>query len=268
VEEETEQNQQFSIVENPDFLTSKVKMYRGNQEHEFSIAFVRDEMLNSSSFKHLLHDAELSYLQKLTYERRRRSYTLGRLSAKLAVKKLTNNTSARSIHIGSGVFGFPIVCSPNVTNTQVSITHSGPLGVSIAFEEKHPMGIDLEKIRPDNDKVILNQISQNEKALLQNINKFNLEGFTSIWCAKEALSKILKTGMMINFSFLEIDNVEMNLKTITYEFKNFGQYKALCYTNEMYALALVLPKKTAVNLEDLWATFNLSTVLFNETTKF
>jgi phosphopantetheinyl transferase len=251
-------------VKNPDFLTSKVKMYRGDEEHEFSVAFVRNETLNSLSLKNLLHDAELQYLETLTYERRKRSYTLGRLSAKLAIQKLTNHILATSIHIESGVFGFPIVSNTNLKNIQVSITHSGPLGVSIAFEEKHPMGIDLEKIRPDNDKVILNQISQSERSLLQGINKFNLEGFTSIWCAKEALSKILKTGMMINFSFLEIDHVEMNLKTIMYEFKNFGQYKALCYTNEMYAIALVLPKKTSVNLEEFRRAFNLSTVLFND----
>ena len=240
-------------------------MYRGDEEHEFSVAFVRNEILNNTSLENLLHDAELKYLDELTYERRKRSYTLGRLSAKLALETLTHQTPATSIHIESGVFGFPIVRGSRVKNTQVSITHSGPLGVSIAFEEKHPMGIDLEKIRPDNNKVILNQISQEERLLLQGIDKFNFEGFTSIWCAKEALSKILKTGMMINFSFLEIDHVEIGLKTITCEFKNFGQYKALCYTNEMYAIALVLPKKTSVNLEEFWSSFNLSTVLFDNT---
>jgi phosphopantetheinyl transferase len=252
-------------VEHQDFLTSKVKMHRGDQEFEFSGAFVRNEILNGSSVHHLFHDTELAYLEELTYDRRKRSYTLGRLSAKLAVKKLTNDMPANSIHIESGVFGFPIVNSPSVKNMQVSITHSGPLGVSIAFEERHPMGIDLEKIRPNNDKVILNQISDHEKSLLQEIHKYNLEGFTSIWCAKEALSKILKTGMMINFDFLEIDNVEITSNTIIYEFKNFGQYKALCHTNEMYAIALVLPKKTTVNLEEFWNTFNMSTVLFETT---
>lgn len=237
-------------------------MHRGDEEFEFSAAFVRNELLDNTSVQHLLHDAELQYLNQLIYERRKRSYTLGRLSAKLAITRLTPKTAANSIHIESGVFGFPIVKCNEIANTQVSITHSGPLGVSIAFAEKHPMGIDLEKIRPNNDKVILNQISETEKSLLQEIGKYNLEGFTSVWCAKEALSKILKTGMMLNFSYLEIDNVETHAKTIVYEFKNFGQYKALCYTNEMYAIALVLPKKTSVNLDEFWDTFNLSTILF------
>jgi phosphopantetheinyl transferase len=246
-----------------DFLSSKMTMFRGDETFEFSVAFVRNELLNSSILQDLFHPSELNYLEKLTYERRKRSYILGRLSAKLALQKLSDTHLNRTVQIQSGVFGFPIVSCSAIQNTKVSITHSGMLGVSIAYQENHPMGVDLEKIRPDNDRVILSQITDNERSLLQKSQLNDLYGFTSLWCAKEALSKVLKTGMTLNFSFLEIDSVELNDKTIVYEFKNFGQYKALCYTNDMYAMAVVLPRKTTVNLTTFWELFDLSTISFN-----
>lgn len=237
------------------YTTSKIKMNRGDKEFEFSSAIVRKEKLNTSTMYKLFHPSELKYLENLSYENRKWSYILGRLSAKLAIKSLSNVSTLHSIYIDSGVFNFPVVRCRELKNTQVSITHSGSLGISLAYQEEHPMGIDVEEICNKNSKAILSQITWNEKLLLKRVYKNTLSGFTSIWCAKEALSKVLKTGMMLNFSFLEIDSVNIREKTLIYEFKNFSQYKALCHTNEAYAIAIVLPKNTSVNLEEFWSSF-------------
>ena len=262
MEEKTTKDQQVGVVKHPAYLTSKIKMYRETEAFEFSGAFVNDTLINHKVSHDLLHQSEIQELEKLSYERRKRSFALGRLSAKLALNELANDIPSSSIHIESGVFGFPVIHCAEMKSTQVSITHSGSLGVSIAFDEKHPMGIDLEKINLKNAKAISNQISTNEQSLLREIGKLNLEGFTAIWSAKEALSKILKTGMMIEFGLLEINHIEVQQETLMFEFKNFGQYKALCHTNAQYAIALVLPKKTTVNVTEFWNIFNLSTLKY------
>ena len=259
MEEKTTKDQQAGVVKHPGYFTSKIKMYRETESFEFSGAFVNDTLVNSKLAYELFHQSELQELEKLSYERRKQSFALGRLSAKLALNVLINDIPSNSIQIKSGVFGFPVIYCGEMRSTQVSITHSGSLGLSIAFDEKHPMGIDLEKISLKNAKAILNQISSNEQSLLRKINRFNLEGITAIWSAKEALSKILKTGMMIEFGLLEINHIEVQQETLMFEFKNFGQYKALCHANTQYAIALVLPKKTTVNLTEFWSIFNLST---------
>ena len=77
-----------------------------------------------------------------------------------------------------------------------------------------------------------------------------------LWSAKEALSKLLKTGMMLDFKFLEIDRIINENESTTLYFKNFGQYKAVCTTNSEYAIAIALPKLTTIQPQKIWDTFN------------
>ena len=239
---------------------SVLKMDRTNKAYNASVSLVKKESVKIPDGLHLFHKSERKYYESLKYDRRKLNYILGRFSAKLAVNTLLKKASLNSINIESGVFGFPIVKCLKAKNVQVSITHCGAIGMSIAFKESHPMGIDIEAISFDKEKAIRSQITAKEIILLQALNMNNISGYTVLWCAKEALAKIIKTGMMLDFKFLEIEEIYKENNSLVVTFQHFGQYKAMCHANSNYAIAIALPRKTTVNLSKVWTMFNSNVV--------
>ncbi|WP_452599403.1 4'-phosphopantetheinyl transferase family protein [Pontimicrobium sp. MEBiC01747] len=239
---------------------SIIKMDRVNKAYNASVSLVKKEFIKIPDALHLFHNSERKYYENLKYDRRKLNYILGRFSAKLAVNTLSKKATLESIKIGSGVFGFPIVKCLKVKNIQVSITHCGNIGMSVAFKESHPMGIDIEEINCDKEKAILSQITHKEIELLKTLEINNISGFTALWCAKEALAKIIKTGMMLDFVFLEIENIKKEGTTFVATFQHFGQYKAMCHVNKNYAIAIVLPRKTSTDLTKVWTMFDTNVI--------
>ncbi len=235
---------------------SKIKMYRGNEEYRGVISLVEKESIKTSHVLKMLHELEKEHYQTIKFERRRLSYLLGRFSAKLAVNAISNTSSIQSINIDSGVFGFPIVLCSEATNIQVSISHCDTIGMSVAFPESHPMGIDIEKICTSNEKTFLNLISKQEIELLKSVGINSISGYTTLWCIKESLSKVIKTGMMLDIPFLEIDSITKEGNTFVSTFKQFGQYKAMCFINKKYAISIVLPRRTITDLHKTWKIFD------------
>lgn len=192
-----------------------------------------------------LHPQEWDYYNSLKFEKRIRSYLMGRFVAKQAVAFLTGNNNLKSILIHSGIFTQPIVVS-NIQNIQVSITHCDDFGVALAFPEAHPLAIDLEKISVDKRDVIERQLTNNEKDIINSLAAPYDIGLTLLWTAKEALSKVLKTGLMTPFNVFEISQIEYNDKYMISYYNNFAQYKVMSFTISNYMCSMVYPMKTKV----------------------
>ena len=92
-----------------------------------------------------LHPQEHNYFNSLTFEKRIRSYLMGRIIAKHVVAALIGKKSLTNIIIQSGSYTQPIIVS-NKPNIQVNITHCDDFGAALAFPEAHPMRIDLERL--------------------------------------------------------------------------------------------------------------------------
>lgn len=58
--------------------------------------------------------------------------------------------------------------------------------------------------------------------------------------------------MMLDFKFLEIDTIKLEKQVLTCTFTHFGQYKAVTYLKEEYVFAITLPKRTEIQLEEVW----------------
>jgi 4'-phosphopantetheinyl transferase EntD len=233
-------------------FVQNVTMRRGSDIHIVAIAFVQGKL--DELFLHVekLHHKEKKRYYMFVHDRRKTSYLLGRLAAKQALMSLTKVSIANSIWIDSGVFEFPVVRCKAIQNKQVSVSHSNIMGISIAFEENHPMGIDLEKISTDQENAILSHITDEEKVLLKNINMNTIVGYTAIWSIKESLSKVIKTGMMLDFSLLTISSIILENSTFECSFHHFGQYKAIAHINDNYAISITLPRKTKANFSEVW----------------
>ncbi len=146
----------------------------------------------------------------------------------------------------------PIVI--NQSNIQTSITHCDDLACAIGFCEQYPMGIDLEKINKDKVEVIKTQITANETKFFELLSCEYEKIYTILWTAKEALSKVLRTGMMTPFSLYELDSLKtkesLQTKYFTFEgtYKNFAQYKVVSFEMNGYICSIVYPKNCEIYL--------------------
>ncbi|WP_459212137.1 4'-phosphopantetheinyl transferase family protein [Aquimarina rhabdastrellae] len=89
---------------------------------------------------------------------------------------------------------------------QLSISHKNDCAAVVVCEVGHPMAIDIE-INGDklNYEVVAKQCTLRELSLTQSIPENIRYGL--LWTAKEAISKVLKTGLMTSFQLFEITKV-------------------------------------------------------------
>jgi 4'-phosphopantetheinyl transferase len=197
-----------------------------------------------------LHPAERSYYDGLRVDKRRLSYLLGRWASKKAIAQLVPDVAPADIAIEPGVFRFPVVKCPGMHGMQVSISHCDEAAVALAFPEEHPMGIDIESICCDKSEVMRSQLGEDELALMAGCPLSFAAGCTLMWTAKEALSKVLRTGLTIDLRVMEIVSVEAVAKNVYVStFRYFTQYKAISCCIGRYICSVVLPGKTTPVLD-------------------
>ena len=201
----------------------------------------------------MLHMHEKEHYNTLRFDPRRQSYLLGRLTAKKAIARLAG-IDARSFYIDQGIFEFPVVKGTG-QNIQATISHCDDIGMALAFPEEHPLGLDIEQISGEKADAIKSQISPAEEALLQSCNIPQLTGYTIAWTIKEALTKIIRTGLTMDLRLTEIKSLEEDGRQYVTTFRHFSQYKALCSHSGDYACAVVVPAKTTPNLDEFWTCF-------------
>ncbi|WP_347489145.1 4'-phosphopantetheinyl transferase superfamily protein [Desulfoscipio sp. XC116] len=194
-----------------------------------------------------LHPQELRYFETLTFEKRKRSYLLGRYSAKHALSILTGETNLWDVHIKQGIFNHPIVINKKNQNIQVSISHCDNIGAAVAFPESLPMGIDIEQIDFNKNNLLELPITEKEKELIKTLPFSNSIMLIVLWTAKEALSKILKTGMATPFQVYEINQLKIKHSYIVSYFKQFIQYNSISFILGCYVCTIVYPRSTEIS---------------------
>lgn len=191
-----------------------------------------------------LHPYEQEYFNSLKFQKRANSYLIGRFAAKQAVALLSGEKNLANILIPSGIFQQPLVASGE-RGIQVSITHCDDFGAAIAFPEGHPMGIDMESIAAAQRSAMETVMTDREKEQLGSFAIGYEAGLTLLWTAKEALSKVLRTGMMTPFEIFEIVNMEQWDHYVICYYKNFAQYKAACFSlGSHFMCSIAYPLKT------------------------
>ncbi|SHN30165.1 4'-phosphopantetheinyl transferase superfamily protein [Chitinophaga sp. CF418] len=233
----------------------KFTLKRENSTHTagFCILHAAPEQLTQQI--NLLHPEERSYYETLKFDRRRESYLLGRISAKKAIGALSSFEDLGKIAIGAGIFQFPVVKYAVTRNLQVSITHCDGLGIALSYPEVHPLGIDLERTDKANTEAIKEQLTADELALTGTVPLPGDVTCTMIWTMKEALSKILRTGLTMDLKLLEIQSLAKEGDLYTSHFKHLIQYRAIsCYAGA-HVCSIVVPGKTTPDLDQFWQFF-------------
>jgi 4'-phosphopantetheinyl transferase len=231
----------------------ELALSREGQTFNAGLAFVQGDLNDLLLSRQLLNHNERVFFDSLQFDRRKTSYLLGRISSKNALMNFTGITIPESIWLDFGVFQFPIVRCREIHNVQVSLSHCNNIGVCIAFPESHPMGIDIEEVLIDKLSALEKQITESERGILINAAIGHLESCTLIWTVKESLSKILKTGMMIDYGLLELDTLKMENGVWISTFTNFRQYRGFSCLFGNYVISWVLPRNTQVNFNPVLA---------------
>ncbi len=97
-----------------------------------------------------------------------------------------------------------------------SLSHSADT-IALAIDEKD-VGIDIEKIRKADEKLVERVCTENEKNIIFS-SKNPDKKFTEIWTKKEAYLKALGTGIDRELKKLDVENE--NLKFTTFSFEGF-----------------------------------------------
>jgi 4'-phosphopantetheinyl transferase len=196
----------------------------------------------------ILGKSEAAYFSTLQSAPRQKSYLFGRYAAKLALSDLTSEVDLRALEIVRGVFEQPIVHCRHNPGLSVTISHSASIAIALVYPTGHPCGIDVEVINPTRYQTILSQLSEKEKEWLQASLIPEQETATAIWAAKEALSKVLTTGLM---SPMQVYNLaefkELESRTREGLFENFAQYKVKVWVGTSYAFAVAFPKRSVLD---------------------
>ena len=193
-----------------------------------------------------LGEEERLFLRRGLAPRRRRSFLLGRIAARQALR-LLGVTPCAERGIGFGVFGQPVVYGGG--GYSVSITHSDALAAAVAFPVGHPLAIDVESTQADNLEVAQTVQTPEERELVKNTARGDaarerLVTF-ALWSAREALSKVLGCGFMCSGQLLAVQTLEADAAGTWHgEFRHVGQWAFEIVAGGGHVLALVRPKRT------------------------
>jgi 4'-phosphopantetheinyl transferase len=196
-----------------------------------------------------LHPDELSYFRSLEFDRRRRSYLLGRHAAKQAIMAYSHRDTPTQLEVAAGIFQQPVVRPGCEEPTGVSITHSDRVACAIAYSELHPMAIDVEEIDPARNDVMKTRILPGELTLASAAWGSSLNHCATIWTAKEALSKILRCGMMCPYELLAVKDLTARDTIFCGCFENFAQYKFQTWIAGQTAMTIVLPRNSTMTVD-------------------
>jgi phosphopantetheinyl transferase (holo-ACP synthase) len=227
----------------------EILLKRSDQDYKATICLCHSSSpADYRKMEECLHWQEYQYYQTLKYEKRKKSYLLGRYSAKKAFSHYVNEANPGKILIQSGIFSQPVAVYEYGRNIQVSIAHCLDFGAAIAFPEAHPMGVDIEMAEWEKIRDFEEQITDNEKELIKSYYS-KCVMLTVLWTVKEGLSKVLRAGLTASFNIYEIKIIEARGKCLVSFFKNFGQYKAVSFALGKYICSIVYPLQTAIDLD-------------------
>lgn len=223
-----------------------IKLIRDDRSYEAVRCIIKSDYDGLLEYLNLLHPKEREYLNSLKYSKRKYSYLQGRIASKIALKATDENLDVSTIEISRSVFNNPLIQYSN-NNLQVSISHSSSVGYSMIFPEEHPLAIDIEAINESRLSSMEGINCKTEKQLFHNTGANIVELNTILWSAKEALSKILKTGLMVNLDIYEVSKIIDHKTYFESNFKNFFQYKVLSKVTHDMIISIALPLKSFID---------------------
>ena len=240
-----------------DMLSLDVRLRRAGREDVARLVLVRggadaaDARTGES-----LHPREAAEAAAMGSPAARMHFSLGRFAAKAALAALRPGLQTHETEIARGVFGQPVVLSPQAGGLAVSISHCAGLSAALAFPLGHPLGIDLEAIDAVEADAARAFVAQHELAP----NLTEQEARARAWSTKESLGKILGCGLAAPASVLEIagsrEGADAGAPGARWagRFRTHDQYAFFTLRAGERVFAMAHPARTQVEMDELRLT--------------
>ncbi len=226
-----------------------MKEQDGGNGPSFCLAYLPNTYEYERLTEHL-HPQELKYYETLRYEKRKKSYLVGRFCAKMSFATVSGENKPEQILIKKGFFNHPVLIYSGIKdNLEIGITHCDNLGAAVTFYQAYPFGVDVERASPDRVSVMERIMTKGEKVLWEGLDISAAVALTAFWTAKEALSKVLKTGMNTPFHVFEISKIEEQEGYFVNHYRYFSQYCCFTFNWGGYVLSLTCPQGTKLSEE-------------------
>ena len=185
------------------------------------------------------------------HDKRRHDFLLGRRAAYLAISDAFPKLPTSKFSIERGVFDQPVWTGQDIRGLSLSIAHSNGIGVALAAPPGFPVGLDLELVSDRQAKTMAKQMTDREQEALQEIlpAESHATRLTTLWCAKEALSKALGCGLTCPLELMETQNIDRDGKRLSGTFRNFYQYRFHAWHHRQnMVLAMVMHRHHSLTL--------------------
>lgn len=202
----------------------------------------------------VLSQPELAYFHRVVVERRRQSFLLGRVAARLALSELGAVPVAprcqgwQRMEVVAGVFQQPVLAGDIPAGYGVSIAHAAELAVAVAFPAVHPMAVDVETVGEGRELAVTSLLTPEEKSMARDAAGSETELHFALWSAREALSKVLHCGLVCSPEVLAVKEITVNAGQVAGTFRHFPQYRFVGDFADGLVRCLVTPRKTSLSL--------------------
>lgn len=200
------------IKELDSFLQNAAMKYEFSYEVINLRRFMREVFCKNKNVWGVFSEVERAIINKYENPKKRIQWMAGRYAGKMAIKKLMEkvdntdsiNIDATKINIINGLNSAPFI--QEYPQLNISISHSYPYCLTIVSENR--IGVDIENTISIVEPMLklfytINEINEINK--LNNSYKKSEANFlaTLYWTRKEAISKLQKAGMNMDFSKIE-----------------------------------------------------------------
>jgi 4'-phosphopantetheinyl transferase len=190
-----------------------------------------------------LSSAERSQAAAYAFARRRESFVLGRLAAKLALGAYLAEPDWSRIELRRGVLGQPLANHSGPWRAEVSLSHTDGLAAAIAFPRELSAGIDVEIVDAARADTVRNELRFHpaEEQWLHAAALETRSAHVMLWTVREALGKALRCGLGCPLELLAASEIRP-LPGGAWEsrYSNFPQYRCLSWIDTARILSLAL----------------------------
>ncbi len=207
------------------------------------IGLVEPRDLAEAPLERFLSGAERSQAAAYTFARRRQSFLLGRLAAKVALGACLGEPDWSRIELSRGVLGDPLANHAGEQRAEVSLSHTDGLAAAVAFPQEIRAGIDVEIVdaaRADTARSEL-RFHPAEEAWLSTAAIVSPSAYVMLWTVREALGKALHCGLGCPLELLAASALTpVAGGAWESRYQNFPQYRCLSWIDGDRILSLAL----------------------------
>lgn len=147
---------------------------------------------------------EQEYYSALKIDKRKTDYSLGRYTLKKLLAEKFVNAPLKDIEILKSPTGAPeLYVGGEKSRVKVSISHSNGVAAAVASTDAKAIGVDIELIEPHSKKWA--EFSFHPSEIMDITDEF----LVSLWAQKEAVLKVIGTGLSASLHDIRVLNGEV-----------------------------------------------------------